>query len=489
MRRIWMGLGGAALIAACSSSGVGGAPGSGGGVSTCTSKSCTKASSCPSIKCKCPGSKFEASIRRCRSGCCATNCSEACLSTGSGGSSGSGGSASGGFGNFGAFGGGAGQAGSGGSSGSGGSGGSDGGLGDAGTTTADTDLHVLFFDAAVPSGSYYGILRHAVKQKGTTSWKLSIIDSGLNTSKSSTYAIQDMVLDSSGNPNVAYSHFRTKTLRFARWDGSSWVQMSGSFGYDLIDSGVDTTGIGKHFIAMHNGKPEIAFRQGSTLKRYSWDGSKWQGTLVLDTTPPTGVANPGGAPALTFDSSGYAHIAHHDHGGYQLHYARDSASGWSNELLTFSPKQASQYKLIALDSAQRPNIVFKFGFTRWSGSAWVKANGSAGYDAYDTGFISAGLSPQGEFIVGHRAGSAIELVRKTAAATTWQNEGQIHPGPHSGAAFTADAAGKVHAVISEGKTDSNVLIYVTKSASGWVGEPIYSQSGQSRLVHPSIAVH
>lgn len=490
MRFGWFLAVGMACVGACSSSGSSGGPGLDGG-SNCSGTSCSSLGDCPGIQCKCPGSKFVATIRTCRKGCCPTNCNEACGVVGTGGGSGSGGSASGGFGNFGAFGGTAGQdggAGAAGAAGIGGAAGNDAGLGDAGVVVADSDTHVLFFDAAAPSGTYWGILRHAVKLKGTSSWVMSIIDSGINSSMSSTYAIQEMVLDASGHPNVAYSHFRTKTLRFARWDGSSWVQMDGSFGYDVLDSNVDTTGIGKHFITMYNGKPEIAFRQGSTLKRYSWSGSAWQGTLVLDTTPPTGIANPGGAPALAFDSSGFAHIAHHDHGGYQLHYARQSASGWSNELLGFSPKQSAQYKHIALDSVERPHIVFKFGYTRWNGSAWVKADGTAGYDAYDTGFISAGLSPQGEFIVGHRVGSAIELVRKTLAGATWANEGQVHPGPHTGAAFTADATGKVHAVVSEGTTGNNVLTYITKSGGGWVGEQFFGPGGNSRLLHPSIAV-
>lgn len=492
---LWFCAGGFGFIGACSSGGAGGSGTGGGG--TCLGVGgvkCSTASACPGLICQCPGTKFAATIKSCLGSCCARDCDEACGISGSGGA-GTGGSAAGGFGAFGAFGGTGGSSGAagadaGGSAGMGasaGSGGS-GGFVDAGPTPATSDVHVLFMDAAAQSGAYYGILRHGVKAKGSTTWTLSIVDSGLSASSGSTFAMQELVLDAAGLPNVAYMHQRTKTLRFTRWDGNAWVQMNGAFGYDVLDSNVDTVGAGKHFITMHGGKPELVFRQGTTLKRYSWSGSQWQGSVVLDTTPPTGVANPGGAPALTFDSSGYAHVAHHDHGGYQLHYARDGASGWSNELLAFSPKQSGAYKHIVLDAALHANIVFKFGFTRWSGSNWVKADGTAGFDAFDTEFIASTLSPQSELLVGHRVGSGIELVKKPLNGGAWQTLGQVHPGPHSGAAFAGDTSGTIHAVVSEGTLNNNELVHLQQSTGGWLRESIYAQGGTSRLIQPSLAI-
>jgi hypothetical protein len=494
MRRWWILVCAALLAGACATEGSGAGSGLDGGNPTCTSaQACTSYSTCPGVTCKCPGDKFQSTTHQCKGGCCVTTCDEVCGTGGTGGtggivtsggtggivtSGGAAGSSTGGTGN---------AAATGGTAGAGGSGGTV--ILDGGSTPATEDVHLLFFDAGATSGSYWGILRHAVKAKGSTNWVLEDVDTEFNTSQYSTYAIVEMVLDANGYPNVAYSHFRTKELRFRRWSGSAWVKMDGTTGHDVLDTDVDITGIAKHFIVMYQGKPEIAFRQSSTLKRYSWDGSAWKGTLILDTYPPTGVANPGGAPALTFDSQGYAHIAHHDHGQYQIHYAHDSASGWSNELLSFTPTLSSQYKLIALDASDRPHIVYSHGYTRWNGSAWVKADGSAGYDAYETGFISAGLSPSGEILMGHKVGSSLELVRKTLAATSWTSEGQVHPGPFSSAAFTADAGGVIHAVVSEGQTDSNVLVHLTQSSGGWVGEQVYTHSGICRLVHTSIALH
>jgi hypothetical protein len=512
-----IGLGVAGLIAAaCGSGGTGnvapdgGTGGGTGGGSCFAAQSCSTFHECPGISCLCPGAKFTATIRSCRSGCCAINCEQACGSgaggsggtSGSGGVAGAGGSSGGAGGSSGASGGAGGSAGgsggsaggsggsAGGSGGAGGSAGGSGGTGgfEDGGTPGSSAVHALFFDAGIPSGSYYGILRHAVKPQGATSFTVEDVDVGFNTSQFSTYALVEMVLDSNGYPNVAYSHFRTHELRFRRWNGSAWVKMDGSSGYDVIDTDVDYTGIAKHFIVMHQGKPEIAFRQYTNLRRYSWTGTAWQSTLVLDLYPPSGGSNPGGAPALAFDSSGYAHIAHHDHAQYHLNYVRQTGSGWQNELVSVSPQQAGQYKLLAIDSADRPHIVFKFGYTRYNGSAWVKADGSGGYDAYDTGFISAGQSPSNELVIGHRVGAGIELVRKTLAASSFSNEGAVHPGPFSGAAFTADASGTVHAVVSEGSTDANVLVYLKQTGTGWSSEPIYTHGGLCRLVHPSIAV-
>ncbi|HUL61366.1 MAG TPA: hypothetical protein VLU43_18960 [Anaeromyxobacteraceae bacterium] len=105
-------------------------------------------------------------------------------------------------------------------------------------------MHLVWVDATVPAGGARGKVMYATRAVGATIWTIREIDSALFGDPFTTTASLELVLDSVGNPHVAWVHYRTKELRFARWDGGAWARMDGTPGHDVLDTDVDYTSVG-----------------------------------------------------------------------------------------------------------------------------------------------------------------------------------------------------------------------------------------------------
>lgn len=346
-------------------------------------------------------------------------------------------------------------------------------------------VHLAWVDATAPEGAR---LIYATRAGGESSWTLRVLDPALLAGRNVTTASVELALDSAGNPHVAYLSAGRKELRYTRWDGAGWVRMNGTPGHDVVDADVDYTAVARNFLALEGDRPHLVFRKGTDLRYYRWSGRAWEKETALTLYPPAGEANPGGNPALTIDARGTVHVAHHDHGRYRIHYARRDGGRWTNET-TSSPEMSSLYKRIMLDGGGHPHITFSGGYLRHDGSRWVDAAGAPGYDALDARFVSAGLTPSGEILLGVRTPEGLALRRKALDGGAWSAPELVYAAPRFLAAdVESDREGDAHVVISSGGLDALDVVYVHREGGRWVAETVATGPGFHRFVHPALAV-
>jgi hypothetical protein len=244
----------------------------------------------------------------------------------------------------------------------------------------------------------------------------------------------------------------------------------------------------KNFLVLREGVPHLVFRQSTNLRYYKWNGAAWDKETALTLYPPGGGANPGGNPALAVDASGVAHVAHNDFASYHVNYARRGTSSWTNEF-TSSPTMSSMYKRIAVDEDGHPHIVFQQGYMRHDGNAWVNAAGDPGYDAFAVGFISPGLTPSGEYLLGEKTADGLTIRRKPLVATAWGTPETVYPSSQFGTAdIESDPTGDAHIALSAGGPDALDIVYVHRDGASWVSETVATTTGYHRYVHPAMAV-
>jgi hypothetical protein len=191
-----------------------------------------------------------------------------------------------------------------------------------------------------------------------SAWETQVIDASCEGS----YASLD--LDSQGNPCIAYvdqSYFWEPTLKYTRWNGSSWIVQNVR---ELIAPTEDTS------LALDSDdNPHISYTyawDGSLTYTY-WTGSEWT-TFDVDTT-----GNIAYDTSIELDSVDNPHFSYFDMGMDDLRYAclditgisgDPDQSGFSlisvspnpsrgNVLVSFSLPEASQVSFSLFDAAGR----------------------------------------------------------------------------------------------------------------------------------------
>jgi hypothetical protein len=231
----------------------------------------------------------------------------------------------------------------------------------------------------------------------------------------------DLVLDSSGFPHVAYYDVGTENLRYAHWDGSQWrVEIVHDWDGNCIG--------GISIVVDSADRPRIAYRapyeDGSALWYASWDGSEWRKEVVdhetewscgyeaylkldsgdrprisyaasiggfvaklkyaewdgsswqVETIEDTG--NVGWNCCLELDSQDRSHIAYRDTCYESLKYAIKNGSSWDIEIVE-SGRGVGFCISLELDSDDHPHIAsvethpndendIKYAY--WDGSRW-----------------------------------------------------------------------------------------------------------------------
>ncbi len=235
---------------------------------------------------------------------------------------------------------------------------------------------------------YYTEMNHGVKHANWTGagWSIETVDCCRHIPWGASIAIDD-----SDYPHISYSYQHKaggpSELRYARWDGSAWMN-------ETVDPAIDTGRVSVLALGS-DGYPHIAYLKITTffpqlecdLRYARWDGSKWH--LEVIEHVPDWI----GEISFTLDSIGHPRISYSSkiEGNYTLKYARWDGSVWITETVD-SHGDVGRRNSLALDSNDRPHIAYNdmtnedLKYASWDGSAWqleiVDPGGDTGLGFY-----------------------------------------------------------------------------------------------------------
>jgi hypothetical protein len=121
-----------------------------------------------------------------------------------------------------------------------------------------------------------------------------------------------LALDSQEYPRISYYDLNNGDLKYARWNGSTWL-------LETVDS-IGDVGRFTSLALDASGYPHISYYDltNHDLKYAYWDGSQWN----IETVDSSGDV--GNTTSLTLDGSGYPHISYYDVTSGRLKYATTS---------------------------------------------------------------------------------------------------------------------------------------------------------------------
>ena len=152
-----------------------------------------------------------------------------------------------------------------------------------------------------------------------------------------------LVLNSSGNPEIAYDDFTNAALKYAVFNGSSWQ-------LETVAPG----GRGNSLAIDKNGDPDISTVQpyGYNLTYCHWNGASWDTQVVV----PGGGLGLGSSLALNnigYPSISYTRLTSADSG---IRLASWNGTSW--QISTVFSGDTGWYSSLAFDSQNRPCISF-----------------------------------------------------------------------------------------------------------------------------------
>ncbi|HPF49803.1 MAG TPA: stalk domain-containing protein [Caldisericia bacterium] len=236
-----------------------------------------------------------------------------------------------------------------------------------------------------------------------------------NSVKSDTMDEYNMILDSDGNPHIAWQDHSDgdADIYYVYWSPvlCNWLCANGVI-YDPEDSqnanvsNTPGTSVYPSLALGSAGKPHIAWAEGEEVSReifYTyWNGNSW---AYLDNNP--NVSNNTGKsdmPSLRLDSSDAPHIVWEDDsmgsGNKEIYYVRWSNYGWvgADGVVSYDPVDAfmqpeinvsnnisvSANPCLELDESGNPHIVWDdvdvganqrdIFYSKWNGNVWLTAS-------------------------------------------------------------------------------------------------------------------
>ncbi|HAJ56360.1 MAG TPA: hypothetical protein DCL35_01160 [Candidatus Omnitrophica bacterium] len=230
----------------------------------------------------------------------------------------------------------------------------------------------------------------------------------------------NLLLDSSGKPHIAWRYSDSTNsiydIYYTRWSGSAWVKADGTEGQDNVSNTPAAVSDYPEFILDNNGAPRIVWLDGTSLKYSWWNGSAWSmasGSAGADT-----IASNSRGFSFKLDSSNRPRIAWTISVFEDLSYTQWNGTAWTkadnvtagNDTPIADTPGGDWYVRLELDASGYPVLVWDtagwgwtgvydaYGqpiydyimnypdpaYTRWDGSNWKKADGTAGYDVLES---------------------------------------------------------------------------------------------------------
>jgi subtilisin family serine protease/chitodextrinase len=305
-------------------------------------------------------------------------------------------------------------------------------------------------------------------------WTVEVVD---NQGELGYYAA--LAYDPSGMATIAYSDQTNNRVKFARWNGSSWLrEVVGGTGYDAIDLAYGPSGAPSVTWSLMSGSQRLSFASRST----SWK---------TETIRKTNAWN-WGANSLAFSPAGVPAVSHRD--GYQtyhLAFSQRLGSSWSTQTieraeaiyssLAFDP--GTGLPLVAYsDDLDGDSLIDTLKLARWTGAAWeieVVETGSVGFGA----FASLAFNPlSGRPAIAHRhrpggAGTTPVLRFLEWNGAGWDVE-EVDAGTYCSLVFGQDGT----AYIGYAHLPLNVKVAKREPGGGWSIEVVESDVNVSSRI-------
>lgn len=224
-----------------------------------------------------------------------------------------------------------------------------------------------------------------------SSWSREVVDTGGEWGMVGQYT--SIALDAADRPHISYYAMTgwgpglphdNDDLRYAYWNGSSWLIQTADAGEVLRGETTETVGLYTSIALDTLGNPHISYYDASNgdLKYASWDGSSWQIEIadageVISVSPGGRITTEtvGYYTSLALDAFGNPHISYRDSSNQDLKYAHWDGSSWQIERID-SERNVGLYSSIFLDTNDRPHISYyddsniDIKYARWNGSSW-----------------------------------------------------------------------------------------------------------------------
>lgn len=151
-------------------------------------------------------------------------------------------------------------------------------------------------------------------------WRSELVDPEEDAGWSTSIAV-----DNAGHPHISYTEEGDGVLRYAHWDGAQWlVQTVASIGRSGQGHRMGTS------LALDSaGRPHIGFYEASAgdLKYARWDGASW----MVQTVDVSGDV--GSRPSLRLDGDGHPHLGYYDKGYGAVKYAAWDGASWQVQVV------------------------------------------------------------------------------------------------------------------------------------------------------------
>jgi hypothetical protein len=196
------------------------------------------------------------------------------------------------------------------------------------------------------------------------------------------YGCISIVVDSADRPHIAYRapYNGDSALWYAVWDGSEWRK-------EVVDQETEWSVAADVYLKLDSrGWPRIAYSSSiggfvAKLKYAEWDGSGWRIETIEDT------GNVGWDCCLELDSQDRSHIAYYDMCYDSLKYAIKNGSSWDIEIVE-SGRGVGYCISLELDSNDYPHLAtvqthpnreYDVKYAYWDGSRWRRDVVEAGH--------------------------------------------------------------------------------------------------------------
>jgi len=211
--------------------------------------------------------------------------------------------------------------------------------------------------------------------------------------------VPDIALDSNGYPHIVWFSEEVSgnlEIYYLKWNGANWVDADG-VGQESINIS-NTPGISKYPVIQidSSNNPHIVWQEHGEIYYIKWNGSQWvdiDGVGLESINVSNSPSVESHHPSFVLDSTGKPHIAWHEGNEDEpplakIFYATWNGSSWVGADggpigAIYNSPYPSLWASIAVDSLNRPHIVWSDGdeknreiyYLKWNGSAWVDADG------------------------------------------------------------------------------------------------------------------